>query len=300
MGDRYEKKSSGDGIEDLSKKLTQDLRRHIRGMGAYAILSPEWCKMADNLGRIANISEMEKKLPRENEDATLWETEELALRYVLEDGKLNLCLRNLVEFKQYQREQQLNGKLESADDNIKEKMMNFEKGCGVMLKNAWLHVEALQTTDLPLLINFTGDVLEHCLKEAALFKDFKTFDWRQEGIVVHYIHGLTKRLDDIAEDRVMPIIEERNIFMMIVEYLPLFADKFSEEDMLVALEALAMVVDSEDMRTNRDRYIKDDREREDVIKLRELCDDYMDEMDTRRKIRPLLDCIEGCKRTLMK
>ncbi len=31
----------------------------------------------------------EKELPKEK-DATLWDCEELALRYVLEDGKLNL------------------------------------------------------------------------------------------------------------------------------------------------------------------------------------------------------------------
>jgi len=299
MSDRYETKSSGDGIEDLSKKLTNDLRRHIRGMGAYQILSDEWKKMADNLGRIANISEMEKKLPRENEDATLWETEELALRYVLEDGKLNLCLRNLVDFKEYQRDVQLNKK-DEGDDAIKEKMMHFEKGCGVMLKNAWLHVEALQTTDLPLLINFCADILQHALKHPEIFKDFKSFEWRQEGIVTHYLHGLTKRLEDIEEHRVMPIMEEREVFSMLVQYLPLYADKFGEQDMLVALEACAMIVDTEDMRTHKDRYIRDDNEREAVVKLRDLCDDYMDDLDTRRKIRPLLDCIDACKRVLMK
>jgi hypothetical protein len=31
----------------------------------------------------------EKELPKEK-DATLWDCEELALRYILEDGKLNL------------------------------------------------------------------------------------------------------------------------------------------------------------------------------------------------------------------
>ena len=36
---------------------------------------------------------MEEKLPKDSEGSTLWECEELALRYLLEDGKMNLCLR---------------------------------------------------------------------------------------------------------------------------------------------------------------------------------------------------------------
>lgn len=68
----------------------------------FPVLSDPWFEMADVFGRIANISDMESKLPASKKDATLWETEEQALRFLLEDGKLNLCLRNLIEFKQAQ------------------------------------------------------------------------------------------------------------------------------------------------------------------------------------------------------
>jgi len=33
-----------------------------------------------------------------------------------------------------------------------------------VLRNAWQHVEALQTTDLPALINLMGDVLDAALE----------------------------------------------------------------------------------------------------------------------------------------
>ena len=55
--------------------------------------------MAEVFGRIANISDMESKLPSAKKDATLWETEEQAMRFLLEDGKLNMCLRSLIDFK---------------------------------------------------------------------------------------------------------------------------------------------------------------------------------------------------------
>lgn len=100
----YISKKDTDSIEMLSEKLRADLRTHIRGISNFPILSDHWCKMADTLWRVATVSEAEAKLPKDSEGATLWETEEAALRYLLEDGKLNLCLRNMVTYKEFQRE----------------------------------------------------------------------------------------------------------------------------------------------------------------------------------------------------
>ena len=49
--------------------------------------------MAEDLSRIGRIASAEAALPKSNPDATVWETEELTLRYVLEDGKLNLYVQ---------------------------------------------------------------------------------------------------------------------------------------------------------------------------------------------------------------
>lgn len=39
---------------------------------------------------------------------------------------------------------------------------SFEKGMGTVLRNAWTHIEALQTTDIPLLVEYvTGVRLGH-------------------------------------------------------------------------------------------------------------------------------------------
>ena len=59
--------------------------------------------MAVTCGRVAKISDMESSVAAAKNDATLWETEEQALRYLLEDGKLNLCLRNMIAYKAHQR-----------------------------------------------------------------------------------------------------------------------------------------------------------------------------------------------------
>ena len=66
----------------------------------------EWLGLTDSLQHIANVALMEHRLPRDSEDSTLWEGEELTVRYMLEEGKLNLCLRLMEEYKSGQAQEQ--------------------------------------------------------------------------------------------------------------------------------------------------------------------------------------------------
>ena len=45
--------------------------------------------MVDSLKHVAQVATMEHKIPREG-DQTLWEGDELTVRFLLEEGKLNL------------------------------------------------------------------------------------------------------------------------------------------------------------------------------------------------------------------
>jgi hypothetical protein len=56
--DRYSSKEDKDELGNLANRLALDLRKHIRSLGSFPILSDPWVEMADVLGRIANISDM--------------------------------------------------------------------------------------------------------------------------------------------------------------------------------------------------------------------------------------------------
>ena len=72
-------------------------------LGNYEIMTPAWLEMSETFSRLANVSEMELSIAPSKENSTLWESEEQAIRYLIEDGKLNLCLRLMVEYKNYQK-----------------------------------------------------------------------------------------------------------------------------------------------------------------------------------------------------
>ena len=94
----YEASAEGDTLDDLSQKLAVDLRKHVRQLDSHKIFTKEWLAMIDSLVHISNIAMMEQRLPRGENDSTLWEGDDLTVRFMLEEGKLNLCLRLMHEF----------------------------------------------------------------------------------------------------------------------------------------------------------------------------------------------------------
>ena len=85
-----------------------------------------------------------------------------------------------------------------------EKCDKFEKGLGSVLRNAWSHQEAVQTTDLQALVNHIGDVLEFANDNPSFVEDLYAEEGlaqRQEVLVFQYVVSLLKQLDYMHEDR---------------------------------------------------------------------------------------------------
>ncbi len=205
--DRYSSaKDMDEDMESLTERLAQDLRRHIRQLNNCPILSDAWLECADTFGRIANISDMESRLSADKNpkgSATLWETDEQALRFLLEDGKLNFSLRSMVEYKDKQRKS-ISGGREGPLFIHRAECEKFEFGLGVVLRNAWSHIEALQTTDLSLLLNYIDDVLTFAIANPREMREFceeGNMHMRQEIMVFSYISCILKHMESMSEGR---------------------------------------------------------------------------------------------------
>jgi len=81
----------------------------------------------------------------------------------------------MVEYKTFEREQR-----ELENSGIRQELIGFmdkfETGLGAILKNAWMHVEAIQTTDLPLLINFSSNILQNSLDHPDFVQEVSSTD----------------------------------------------------------------------------------------------------------------------------
>merc|ERR1712166_40480 len=96
----YQDHADSADLEELSQKLSADLRGHVNNVRIEPWISRAWFDSADSLKYVASIAQMEDKLRKTKESSsTLWESDELASRYIVEEGKLNLLLRMLYEHK---------------------------------------------------------------------------------------------------------------------------------------------------------------------------------------------------------
>jgi hypothetical protein len=110
-----------------ARALSADLRKHVRKLVHAEPLSADWVALIDHTSKVGSVAYLEAKggkvntpgnassasvdtfggrappdfgLGVDRDAATLWESgSALAVRYLLEEGKLNLCTRLLVEYK---------------------------------------------------------------------------------------------------------------------------------------------------------------------------------------------------------
>ena len=72
------------------------------------------------------------------------------------------------------------------------------------MRNAWSHVEVLQTTDIPALLNYIADIFETSIEmneNVIQFLQNGDLHQRQELMVVYYLNSILKHVDDINEHR---------------------------------------------------------------------------------------------------
>ena len=307
----YETAPDPDTLDDLSKKLAVDLRKHVRRLDAHPLFTADWLSMVDSLVHISNIAMMEHRLPRNEMDSntTLWEGDELTVRFMLEEGKLNLCLRLMHDFcrQRYspalmaegQAKQWLKNTAADLSRNAPEaklspeqaegRILTFEQGMGVLLRCAFEHVEAVQTTDLPELIEHASEVFGAC--QNAPSGSF-TFERTQPALLLRYLSSIMMRVQDdkLPEDKVMPLMQQCGLVQLVVAHVCAHHASFKPEDLSAGLNFMARVFETEAVCDEPQAFLPSQLRAE--LKCFEPSIKEMTP-DERRNLRPLLDAIQG-------
>ena len=118
-------------------------------------------------------------------EGTLWDqdVQEETLKVLVEEAKVNLCLRLLIDFRAWQSNRdimelsiraclQREPRLDTvAIDSL---LVAFEECMGQVLAWAFLHVETMQLTEIPMLVTHVSTVLQstkhHRLFDRASFQ----------------------------------------------------------------------------------------------------------------------------------
>ena len=199
---------------------------------------------------------------------TLWDQEkdELAVRILLEEGKMNLVLRVLHRYSTASRSASWPATLQSTAERFKSELSTvvercrvFEQSVGVLLKYVMLHIEALQIIDQPEFITHATEVIADAQLNPSKL-DGADADKMQSTLVIHYLASLSAQFDELDEERLMDLIEERGLFPTFTSYLQQRYTQHSIATLMQASYALNNLIASDPYQTEPTRFLGKSKE----------------------------------------
>jgi len=269
------------GTRDLRlKKLKVKLREHVRRFHYHPALSKGWLKMADSISQVAEVSFMELSVPFESdnkvtkmlgrkETGTLWDQEDdqIAIKILLEEGKINLCMRLLNEYKAKYKDvdrsaaiQKILDENEASDEetiyeeDVEELLDQFEKGSGLILHLALQHEEVLQILDCTVLVAHIAMILKEAEARAGLFEStrahkfthaFLGVDKLQESLVFCYLASLAHHLEKLDEEKIVNLLTDHNIVPMATLHMHDHYNWYADDVVAAYFVFMHSVMDSE-------------------------------------------------------
>eukprot|EP00756_Hemistasia_phaeocysticola_P038066 Hpha_TRINITY_DN16735_c2_g7::TRINITY_DN16735_c2_g7_i1::g.76264::m.76264 len=294
-----------DTLDLMNKRLSHDLRVRVKRMQLTEPLTPDWLEMAEIVSHLGYIASMQAKdVGNSRDTTTAWERDELCVRFIIEEGKINVMLRAMVQFKEWWYESVLKGR--SFDEDQMQRMRMFETGLSTLLRHSLSAAEALQTIDITLLLEHIQRVLQ--------FATDPDSDWKpavgcppqgyQEVAVLGYLHALTRQAEKLAdEDKVLGMIREKDIVPLVIMHYRMFRglEGVGQDVVEDYIWFLSYLFDTEHFSAHRKEFLPDVDARkglvqfEDAAKAVKAAEVSSGDAERRRKVRALCDQIIRCK-----
>jgi len=299
-------------------------RKCVRSIQQYPILSSEWIALVDSLKQLERLVQMESRMPantkvsetcgrNQDSDGTLWDQEvhENAIRILVEEAKVNLCLRMMTDYKRWQYKPAEKARtIEEArqrmgDTQLEQKCLMFEECMGHLLMKAFQHKETLQLMDIPMLIDHCCLVFSRA-SEVAKPVD-PSASKTQEILVLHYFTSLMKHAEELNNGELLAKARETNLIFLAAHHI--IDDTYASllDLSLIASEGFAAMADNEDFKTNWPTFFMDetgvtiDSEKKNLFVVhlsQRVVEPVLSRFpDKRKDLRPLLDLFRQLERT---
>jgi len=318
-----EDEASREDIQDAvqTKVKATQIRNDVRSIQVHPVLSEEWLQLTEVLHRLARVCQTDLLKPtdstniqdcvgRDGEDGgTLWDqdSDEEVIRILVEECKINTCLRMLMDYKSWQyrpheRLERLSAAIATTSFDALEleaKAVNVEYSLGLLLNRCCHHLEAMQLTDLACLIDHCAFCLRQCECsgwEAPLSPK------AQETLVMLYFASAMFHAEKLNSDLLMQKCQESNLIHLVVRQSLRSSDQLPAYALAKVCSGLSCLADNEDFQSNWKDFFRDESDgcdkksffefEEKVV--REVLVDYPEK---KRDLRPLLDFIATLRRS---
>mmetsp|Transcript_39603 Transcript_39603/g.84606 ORF Transcript_39603/g.84606 Transcript_39603/m.84606 type:complete len:324 (-) Transcript_39603:88-1059(-) len=318
---KYAQEAVADESDRPLKVCAEAGRKCVRQIQHHPILSDEWMQLVDSLKQLTRLVQLEGRMPTNakvseihgrNSDnpGTLWDQEahENAIRILVEEAKVNLSLRMMNDFKQWQYtpdavREGVAACMQTYDlsqVHVEQKMRQFEESMGQLLCRAFAHVETLQLMDIPLLIEHCGLVLNHVenCRQAGLNCATKS---EQEVLVLYYVSYLFRYAEALNNSELLAKSKEQRLLPLLVAHATRHAAaEYPEKIAWEVALGLSALADNEDFQTEWKSFFETPADMGAFMGLQPLLVAPIIEAnpEKKREIRPLLDLFNKIQRNL--
>jgi len=288
--------------EAKNKKLKHEMRKISQSIHSHKPLDADWKKMCYDLRRLSEIAFEDEHPSSQGKTAekgkateqTLWDEEQTqsVVRILLEEGKLNLLLRLLSNFKAMQGREDFKVSMEVQCNRRKMRMSSLQQLCaiyehslGILLYFCISRIESLQILDSEHLVEHIESVLsrkDHPFRSrkdkdgermhafaAQLFAD----DKGQESLALYYLYLLSTYFCKLQhEEKLMGFIEKYGIVQKSVVYVMRHHAVLSLDCLQKYCLFLSHCFETESFSAEPDLYLVDDGTKKET--LRALCQFY--------------------------
>jgi hypothetical protein len=247
--------TSADTFERINKKLASELRSHIR---TFAVVEPhcaDWRAIADSVHQVAMYANFERPVHESSSpssaggqppsfssanssstsaeagEKSLWEGDALTVRYVLEEGKLNIVLRMMVDYAAF-----------GAQD------AQYVQDIGFLVLCCVSAIEGCQTVDMPLLMEYCAHMVLGCVHGQKDVGDVQVTN------ALLYLAAVANKMERMgaAEGLVVDMMVQYAIARAVTEILDLDKDskKLGQNALLACAQCLARLCGHERYKGN--------------------------------------------------
>ena len=274
--------------DERISKLKIEVRDHIRALNDYEIFSHSYCVQIESIVQIANVALLPLNISMNNnqshahqhntaaptlhhqygkkQSGTLWDQQhdELILRILMEEGKLNLLIRMLYKLKDmqyhnnhtYQQLIQKWGKSVAHNDLLlcHNKVIQYESSLNTLIKQSLLHVEAVQVVDMPQYIALIDLILSYCIQNKRIYaisdssfdaSELVNSDGLSEHAVINYLYAIAHALDDINESNIYDLMNQSQILDKLIQHITMNYSLYSLHTLTLITHVYQLLCGSE-------------------------------------------------------
>jgi len=270
----------------------------------HPVLSHQWFQLADSFKHLTRLTQLEMRMPSNPKvletkgrnpdcDGTLWDQEhhENTIRILVEEAKVNLCLRMLHDYKMFQYNdaervqaiEEAKRMYDMSEGQIETKCNQFEESLGQLLWRAFKHVETLQLMDIPLL-------LEHCANVLSMAPKGDPPKWTsQESLGLQYFMCVLKNAEELQNEEILARSKEHGLIHKAVDHILTY--RYALEFVVGVADGFAALCSNEDFLCNWQEYFDCDEQKDNFKQLEErLAGSIIKELPGKKSdLRPLLD-----------